>query len=94
MTPKWWGILGLIGWAYLFTVVYYWFVKGKLWAMIFFLVVCVAANSINLIEGSILQQHSWLNFVAGHLTHDTFVDNVLCCNLYRFVLLFVLVNGN
>lgn len=73
MTPKWWGILGLIGWAYLFTVVYYWLVNGKLWAMIFFLVVCVAANSINLIEGSILQQYSWLNFVAGHLTHASLV---------------------
>ena len=23
MTPKWWGILGLIGWAYLISVIYY-----------------------------------------------------------------------
>ncbi|MEP6803554.1 MAG: hypothetical protein ABI892_03450, partial [Flavobacterium sp.] len=68
MTPKWWGILGLIGWAYLFTVVYYWIVSGRLWAMIAYLVVCVAANTINLTEGSFIQQTSWLSFIAGHLT--------------------------
>jgi predicted acyltransferase len=85
MTPKWWGILGLIGWAYLFTVVYYWLVNGKLWAMIFFLVVCIAANSINLIEGrSILQQHSWLNFVAGHLTHSSLVTAGVIISLLFF----------
>ncbi|OXB00027.1 DUF5009 domain-containing protein [Flavobacterium pectinovorum] len=84
MTPKWWGILGLIGWAYLFTVVYYWFVNGKLWAMIFFLVVCVAANSINLIEGSILQQYSWLNFIAGHLTHASLVTAGVIISLLFF----------
>ena len=36
MTPKWWGILGLIGWAYLFTVIFYWLVNGRLGAMIVF----------------------------------------------------------
>lgn len=84
MTPKWWGILGLIGWAYLFTVVYYWLVNGKSWAMIFFLVVCVAANSINLIEGSILQQYSWLNFIAGHLTHASLVTAGVIISLLFF----------
>jgi predicted acyltransferase len=84
MTPKWWGILGLIGWAYLFTVVYYWLINGKLWAMIFFLVVCIVANSINLIEGSILQQHSWLNFIAGHLTHASLVTAGVIISLLFF----------
>jgi len=84
MTQKWWGIPGLIGWAYLFTVVYYWLVNGKLWAMIFFLVVCVAANSINLIEGSILQQYSWLNFIAGHLTHASLVTAGVIISLLFF----------
>lgn len=84
ITPKWWGILGLIGWAYLFTVVYYWLVNGKLWAMILFLVVCVAANSINLIEGSILQQYSWLNFIAGHLTHASLVTTGVIISLLFF----------
>ena len=46
MTPKWWGILGLIGWAYLFTVIYYWLVSGRLWAMITFLIVSSSNNSL------------------------------------------------
>lgn len=84
MTPKWWGILGLIGWAYLFTVVYYWLVSGKLWAMITFLVICIAANSMNLIEGSVIQQFSWLSFIAGHLTHTAVVTAGVIISLLFF----------
>ncbi|MBZ4033215.1 DUF5009 domain-containing protein [Flavobacterium sp. 17A] len=69
ITPKWWGILGLIGWAYLFTVIYYWLVSGNLWAMIGFLVLCIIMNSLNLTENSFVQNTSWLSFIAGHLSH-------------------------
>ncbi|MBF4518048.1 DUF5009 domain-containing protein [Flavobacterium sp. ANB] len=84
MTPKWWGILGLIGWAYLFTVIYYWLVSGKLWAMITFLVVCVVANSINLTEGLTLQKVIWFNFIAGHLTHASLVAAGVVISLLFF----------
>ncbi|MBS7254401.1 DUF5009 domain-containing protein [Flavobacterium branchiicola] len=84
MTPKWWGILGLIGWAYFFTVVYYWLVSGKLWAMIAFLVFCVAANSINLIEGNVLHELPAFNFIAGHLTHAALVSAGVIISLLFF----------
>ncbi|WPO79081.1 DUF5009 domain-containing protein [Flavobacterium sp. KACC 22761] len=84
MTPKWWGILGLIGWAYLFTVVYYWLVCGRLLAMIAFLVLCVVCNSINLTEGSILQHLPWFNFIAGHLTHASLVTAGVIISLLFF----------
>ena len=84
MTPKWWGILGLIGWAYLFTVVYYWLSGGKLWAMIVFLVFCVIANSLNLTEETFVQQISWLSFIAGHLTHATLVTAGIIISLLFF----------
>jgi predicted acyltransferase len=84
MTPKWWGILGLIGWAYLFTVVYYWMVSGRLWAMIAFLVICIAANSMNLIEGSLMQQYSSLSFIARHLTHAAVVTAGVVISLLFF----------
>ncbi|MWB95943.1 DUF5009 domain-containing protein [Flavobacterium sp. GA093] len=84
MTPKWWGILGLIGWAYLFTVVYYWLVGGNLWAMITFLGVCVAANSLNLTEGTFVQQTSWLSFIAGHFTHASLVTAGIIISLLFF----------
>ncbi|MEN2400545.1 DUF5009 domain-containing protein [Flavobacterium sp. MC2016-06] len=82
MTPKWWGILGLIGWAYLFTVVYYWIVSGKLWAMILFLIVCVTANSINLTDG--LLHITWFSFIAGHLTHASLVTAGVIISLLFF----------
>ena len=82
MTPKWWGILGLIGWAYLITVVYYWIVCGRLWAMIVFLIVCVAVNSVNLIEGLALPE--WFRFIAGHLTHASLVTAGIIISLLFF----------
>ncbi|WP_035647864.1 DUF5009 domain-containing protein [Flavobacterium sp. ASV13] len=84
MTPKWWGILGLIGWAYLFTVVYYWLVCGRLWAMTAFLVLCVVCNSINLTEDTALHQLSWFSFIAGHLTHATLVTSGVIISLLFF----------
>jgi hypothetical protein len=84
MTPKWWGILGLIGWAYLFTVVCYWLVSGKLWAMIAFLLLCITANSMNLIDGSVVQQSVSLSFVAGHLTHAAVVTAGVIISLLFF----------
>lgn len=82
MTPKWWGILGLIGWAYLFTVVYYWLVSGKLGAMITFLIVCVVANSVNLTES--LAFPEWFRFIAGHLTHASLVTAGVIISLLFF----------
>lgn len=84
MTPKWWGILGLIGWAYLFTVVFYWLVSGRLLAMITFLLICIAANAMNLIEGSVIQQSSLLSFIAGHLTHASVVTAGVIISLLFF----------
>lgn len=34
MTTQWWGILGLIGWAYVVNALAYLFAKGNLWFMI------------------------------------------------------------
>lgn len=84
MTPKWWGILGLIGWAYLFTVIYYWLVSGNLWAMIAFLVFSVAMNSLNLIENSFVQNTPWLSFIAGHLTHASLTSAGVVISLLFF----------
>lgn len=84
MTEKWWGILGLIGWAYLFTVVYYWFTNGNLKAMIALFFICVLANSLNLTEGLALREMGWFSFVAGHLTHATLVSAGVIISLLLF----------
>jgi len=49
MRPQWWGILGLIGWAYLLCAPVYFFSKNKIsiliGALIFFLLFDIAANA-------------------------------------------------
>ncbi len=84
MTSKWWGILGLIGWAYLITVIYYWFTKGSLIAIIIFFFISVLANTLNLTEGIAFLNVSWFKFIAGHLTHATLVSAGLIISLLFF----------
>jgi len=74
MTPKWWGILGLIGWAYLFTVIFYWLVNGRLGAMIVFFLVSLLANILNHTQGIDFLNIRSFRFVAGHLTHAAIVS--------------------
>jgi predicted acyltransferase len=45
MAPHWWGILGLIGWAYFACATVSLFVKEKLWLLILFFMFFVAYNS-------------------------------------------------
>jgi hypothetical protein len=47
MRPQWWGILGLIGWAYLTCSLIYLFSKGKLHILIPVLIIFLAYNTIN-----------------------------------------------
>lgn len=35
MTPQWWGILGLIGWAYVLNALFYLFAKGNIYLITF-----------------------------------------------------------
>lgn len=84
ITPKWWGILGLIGWAYLISVVYYWLVNGKLIAMIAFLFICLIANVLNQIQGSFVHEIKWIGFIAGHMTHATLVSAGVVISLLFF----------
>ena len=49
LRPHWWGILGLIGWAYLSCALLYFFIGGRLWLLgiffLYFLFVSIVANS-------------------------------------------------
>lgn len=54
MHPSWWGILGIIGWSYLVCAMVYFLSKGKIPALIIFLLISVGLNvamHIDLIDG-------------------------------------------
>lgn len=42
LTPQWWGILGLIGWAYLIGCMLYQLTRGRVWALWLMLAACTA----------------------------------------------------
>jgi heparan-alpha-glucosaminide N-acetyltransferase len=58
LTPSWWGILGIIGWAYLVCAGLYLLVKGNLNYLIVALVVLVAVNLC--VHGKILDLKLWV----------------------------------
>lgn len=67
MTPSWWGILGLIGWAYIISLLSYFLSGKKFWSLaiifvaILGLVLALKANWIDL---------PWLKNKSGHLVHS------------------------
>ncbi|MEN7547223.1 DUF5009 domain-containing protein [Rapidithrix thailandica] len=67
--PQWWGILGLIGWAYLYANIGYWLVKGNRFGLLALLFGCIAfyalANS-SWVEGS---WFTWMKGQAGNASH-------------------------
>lgn len=82
---KWWGILGLIGWAYFFTCISYFLLKGNFWkmfaALIFFIILYVIDNAgaFNflkpfLLVGEHIGVHTAIT-IAGLLISLLFLDN-------------------
>lgn len=83
MTPQWWGILGLIGWAYLFSSELYLLSRGRLVALSGFIVLCVAyyalANRLELPPAI-----SWLFSQHAHAAHSQIVLAGVVCSLIFF----------
>lgn len=74
ITPRWWGILGLIGWAYLGGSMIYQVVKGNRWGMLGGLAFCVALYALGKSEltadGT---AWSWVRIISSHATHTALV---------------------
>lgn len=70
MTHSWWGILGLIGWAYFISVLIYWLFRDNFIAMVgalaLSIMITLGLKSSNLELPAIL---SWLEGQGGHFSH-------------------------
>lgn len=76
ITPQWWGILGLIGWAYLYSCIFYQLVKGnKLW-LIFIIAICTAWYGIAKIDA--VAATPWLHFIQAQRGNASHTSIVLC----------------
>jgi len=64
MEVQWWGILGLIGWAYLISSCVFLFSAGKLWLQIGALLFFIAFNSANTLSWltplDLIHQYIWI----------------------------------
>ena len=72
MTTSWWGILGLIGWAYFLSMLVYWCFKNNLPAMIgalaLFILIALGLKNESMELPAFL---SWLKGWSGHFSHAT-----------------------
>jgi heparan-alpha-glucosaminide N-acetyltransferase len=85
ITPQWWGILGLIGWAYLITSLTFLFGKGSLAVLGSALVLCVVWFALGDID--IEPKNSFLTFMnsqKGHATHSSIVLSGVIITLLIF----------
>lgn len=85
MRPQWWGILGLIGWAYLTCALIYLFCKGNfkilVTAYIFFLLYTIA-NQTQVLDGlSYILRYCWL--LNGGSEVAFIMSGIIISVLYR-----------
>lgn len=77
MTPQWWGILGLIGWAYLAAALLYQLVRGRLAPLLGAMAAGVALYMVTSKTGV-------GTALAGHAIHSVIVLAGLVCALLFF----------
>jgi len=87
MAPHWWGILGLIGWAYFACAIILLIAKDKLWILILFFLFFVGFNSSVMLDqpdftGSI---RHWIGSMGlGNASNSSItILGVICAVLYR-----------
>lgn len=82
MTPSWWGILGLIGWAYALAVILYKISHQQFWTSLGLFIMLLG---VLLLLRSDLSGPSpvwqWLQSQSGHITHTIIVWSGIMCSL-------------
>lgn len=70
LQPKWWGILGLIGWAYLFGCMFYQVSGGSKWIVVGAIVFCLIFYALGKADIPVLV---WMSGQTGHAVHTMIV---------------------
>jgi len=83
--PRWWGILGLIGWSYLYGCIIYQLFRGKVWPLLFAIAICITWYCIGrsgIAKGSAVLE--WMSSTSGHAAHTS----IVLCGIVLSVLFF------
>ena len=74
LTPQWWGILGLIGWAYLFSCIIYQLMRGRVILLLLAAAVCIAWYTISRSDtAKNIPVLEWMAKRSGHAAHTSIV---------------------
>jgi predicted acyltransferase len=76
ITPRWWGILGLIGWAYLYSCIFYQLFSGNKYLLALMIAVCVTFYAIGSMPG--IKHSGWWNWVSARKGDAAHTSIVLC----------------
>ena len=85
LTPQWWGILGLIGWAYLFSCIIYQLVRGSITWLLFMMAVCVTWFMAGRLQTA--EPNAFMDFVSsqsGNASHTSIVLGGIIVSLLFF----------
>jgi predicted acyltransferase len=85
LQPKWWGILGLIGWAYLFSCMIYQLMRGNLLLLIVSVALCMAWYAMSRADfAKDIAVFQWMAARAGHAAHTGIVLSGVVLSLLFF----------
>jgi len=76
ITPHWWGILGLIGWAYLYSCIFYQLFKGNKYLLTLLIGVCVAFYAVGKMD--VVKDSGWLHWISAQSGNAIHTLTVLC----------------
>ena len=85
MQPRWWGILGLIGWAYLFGCIFFQLFRKNIFAMLAMIAFCIVfyiAGHTSLLQNS--NGLRWISSQAGNAAHTSVVLSGIVLSLIYF----------
>lgn len=81
MQPRWWGILGLIGWAYLFSCLFYQLVRGRILLLLIAIAFSIGWYAVS--RGG-LAKLQWMGYWSGHAAHTSIVLSGVVVSLLFF----------
>lgn len=85
ITPQWWGILGLIGWAYLYGCIIYQLCKGNIMLLVLMIAICIGiyivSHAVSMKEISWLQ---WAGAQSGNAINTSLVLSGVVLSLIFF----------
>jgi len=84
MQPHWWGILGLIGWAYLYSCIIYQLFKGNIYGILAMIVVCVIFYAVAKQPAVQESAWKWMAKQSGNAAHVSIVLSGMLLSLIFF----------